>query len=99
MLLEACPASFLKRIGAYEPYKGDDPDKFRQRCKLLQLLAEQFGLRCDSPALLETIAANRGGDALDSVLAAVSLFARRHLPAPFIENYNPLYQREGFVYH
>jgi hypothetical protein len=73
LLLETCPASFLKLRGdrLYRPYKGKTPDHRRQRRKILGWLVERNYLRAPSDAAARRILDNSGGDALDAVIAAV----------------------------
>ena len=70
-LLEICPASTLKRMGLYRPYKGKTRPHRAMRREILAHLQAAAGLRLPA-ALRGVILADRGGDALDSVIAAVT---------------------------
>jgi hypothetical protein len=72
LLAEACPASTLRRLGAAGTYKGRTPAARTQRRTLLNLLAKN-GVQLTENAY-ETAAENRGGDALDAVIAACALW-------------------------
>ncbi|MCZ6627652.1 MAG: DUF429 domain-containing protein [SAR324 cluster bacterium] len=68
-LLEICPASTLKRMGRYRPYKGKASSHRAMRGEILAHL-EHSGLVLSSPSLGRKIAEDKGGDALDAVIAA-----------------------------
>ncbi|MCZ6557292.1 MAG: hypothetical protein O7A69_05885, partial [SAR324 cluster bacterium] len=67
-LLEICPASTLKRMGRYRPYKGKSSSHRAMRGEILAHL-EHSGLVLSSPSLGRKIAEDKGGDALDAVNA------------------------------
>lgn len=73
ILLECCPASFLKSSskGLYQPYKGTTSAHRKQRQTILTALIEDRLLQPPPPALRAIILENNGGDALDAVIAAV----------------------------
>lgn len=73
ILLEACPASFLKRhgYGLYKPYKGKTPAHRKQRETILAALLASDLLHSPSNAHRRRILDDAGGDALDAVIAAV----------------------------
>lgn len=75
-LLEVCPASTLKRMGLYQPYKGRrrDEDKRISREYILKGIEKTGGIIIKSSTLRETIVDNPGGDAIDSVIAAFTTF-------------------------
>lgn len=72
-LLEICPASTLKAMGLYRPYKGGGEGKGEARKALLAALEEAGSLTVPDP-LRARIVEQRGGDALDSVVAALAVF-------------------------
>lgn len=77
LIVETCPASSLKQLGLYKihgGYKGAGTDCRRQREQIVDGLVER-GLVMLSPALRSDIVENRGGDALDSVIAALGAVA------------------------
>jgi len=94
-LLEMCPATTLKSLNLYAPYKGRTPAHRKQRQKILNALVER-GLRLPAalqPALLDDVQ----GDALDSVIAgfAAAIVYERGLP---LVTDDARYQLEGVVY-
>ncbi len=70
-ITEICPASILKAEGLYAPYKGGGPDLRASRQRLLAYLVERGLLDPPPSSLGARIIEDRGGDALDSVLAAI----------------------------
>jgi hypothetical protein len=98
LIVETCPASSLKQLGLYRThggYKGSGADRRRKRGQLADALCD-LGLVAMSSALRSDIVADRGGDALDSVIAALGAIAA--LPEIALEvGYNePI---EGWVYY
>lgn len=75
-LLEICPASTLKEMGLYQPYKWyrQDKDKKIGRKRILEGIEKTGGIIIKSSALRAVILDNPGGDALDSVIAAFATF-------------------------
>jgi len=73
ILLETCPASFLKRSGdgLYKAYKGAAPALRDQRRTILAWLVERRYLHPPSEPHGRRILDNTGGDALDAVIAAI----------------------------
>ena len=72
VLIEICPACKLKKLGCYISYKGKAPQHRRARGKILERLIDTKLLAAPSSALRTILLQNTGGDALDSVIAAVS---------------------------
>ena len=75
LLLEICPASLLRRhglYGKYGPYKGAAPSCHAARRQILDSLVAAGLIEAPSPALRQVILDNRGGDALDSAIAAIA---------------------------
>jgi len=96
-LLECCPASALKLLGCYRPYKGAGVEHARQRLAILRML-EANGVARVSAGMRRTLVAQTGGDALDSVVAAWIAFRTLGGPdalPPIPPGWPPL---EGFVY-
>lgn len=96
LLAESCPASTLKALGLYAPYKGADYAMRQARARLLDTLCARFPV--DLPDVLrESLAQNPGGDALDALLAAFGVWR-------YVESGRPLnppggdYALEGYVY-
>lgn len=71
-LAETCPASSLKRLDCYRPYKGREPALVEARRSILGRL-EREGLRC-SDAIGSTAVEDSGGDALDALIAAMTMW-------------------------
>lgn len=93
-LLEICPASFLKREGINISYKGRPEEKYRARLKILEYMENEKGLRYELTSLRDTILENRGGDALDSLIAAYCAFK-------YGSEISPAYEAgvEGYIYY
>ncbi|HSD84286.1 MAG TPA: DUF429 domain-containing protein [Anaerolineae bacterium] len=93
-LIEICPASTLKWLNRYQPYKGRSLQQRAARLMILRALQEE-GVQL-AGQLKPIVLADPEGDALDSVLAAWAAFRSRdrieHVP------HDPLYRREGYVF-
>ena len=103
-VLEACPASTLKRLEAeihqrlYVPYKGKQPEHREARGRILSALGGECGVVLADRRLRETIVADPEGDALDSVIAALAVaHALRDATFPR-PAWCPAYALEGYVY-
>ncbi len=96
-VVEVCPASFLKSAQLYWPYKGATLARRQARSDILRAMVERGWLRALAPDI-ETIALeNAGGDALDSIIAALAthrVVAARVVRAAA----DPLEAIEGRVY-
>lgn len=98
-LLEICPASTLKRADLYRTsYKGQTPEHRRARERILAALGDREGLRLADPRLAETAIANRGGDALDAVIAAAATARAVRDPFAMEPACRAVHQREGYIY-
>jgi len=95
LLLEVCPASTLKALDLYNPYKGRDIGKKAERRKILKEYEKLGTIKIDKPEISRSIIDNPGGDALDSVIAAGSAFwaLKNNMPLLMEE-----YKIEGYVY-
>jgi len=71
ILIEACPASTLKRLDLYEAYKGRGEEKASVRERILASLSAAGRLRASSSDE-RVIVEDAGGDALDAVVAALA---------------------------
>jgi hypothetical protein len=83
-ILETCPASVLKRLGLYRSYKGRSAGAARNRRAIIDALVAHGALVRPEPRLRSRLVEDRGGDALDAViacLAAVAAARRKHPPA------------------
>lgn len=98
-LLEVCPASTLKQENLYLPYKGNSEDRRRARQWILRTL-EREDVNIQSTELRSTIIGDPGGDALDSVVAAVATHRAWKEPAfPKLEGLDDCesYAVEGYI--
>lgn len=71
-LAETCPASSLKRLGLYRPYKGRD-DGLRDWREVILDWLQAEGVMCGE-AFRDTAIADVGGDALDAIIAAATMW-------------------------
>lgn len=71
IVIEACPACFMKSIGFYPPYKGREASHRAARAAVMRRLVQDGTLRRPGRALTARILDNAGGDALDAVIAAI----------------------------
>ena len=71
-IVEACPASTLKSLGVYRPYKGATKAHRAQRGRILDCLHETGLIAAVDGRLRAMLLADQGGDALDSVIAAAA---------------------------
>ena len=98
-LLEACPASVLKRVGIYSPYKGSAESLRDVRAHLLETLVAREQLKWPTGHLLERILTDPAGDALDAVIAALAgARAVRRESCPSADGSGD-YALEAFVYY
>ena len=84
-VLETCPASTLKAMGLYRPYKGPGAARAAWRKKILAALTATGPLLIPA-RLRRRILADRTGDALDSLVAAFTAFR-------LVEERAPLFTR------
>lgn len=95
LLAETCPASLLKRLHLYAPYKGRG-EALRDRRRALIKKLENKGLLTEpNKSLSERLVDDRGGDALDAVLAAV---VAANLPRLRGAAKDPVERIEGRIY-
>jgi hypothetical protein len=97
-VIEVCPASTLKKLGLYQEYhyKGSKDEKRDARIKLLSWLEVSEDLQVTN-ALRSKILDNKGGDALDSVIAAIATYNSREKLIGSQLSRMP-YNLEGYVY-
>ena len=95
-VIEICPASTLRRENLSLPYKGRG-EKYRTgRVKILKGIEKTGALIIKESGLRSKILENRGGDALDSVIAAFGTF--KAFRNGFIFDRNSPWAIEGWVY-
>ena len=75
-VIEICPASTLKALGLYralgQPYKGRSADARQTREWILGRLEADASLQIEDPVTREVAIVDHGGDALDSLIAALA---------------------------
>lgn len=85
-IAETCPASVLKRLDLYRPYKGRTPAARRMRRDIIAALIARGHLLAPSRPHRERLIDDQGGDALDSVIACLAAAAAlRQLDEPLGE--------------
>ena len=95
LIAETCPASLLKRLDLYAPYKGRG-GAMRDARQIKIKECQNNGLMTKTDKLLsEKIIEDRGGDALDAVLAAI---ATANLPRIPRAASDPVERIEGRIY-
>lgn len=94
-IIEICPASALKKEGLYIPYKGKGAKKQAVREHILDHLERKA---LDLPEdIRDKALQNADGDALDSIIAAYSVFSVLHMLVPGKVIDEP-YINEGFTF-
>ncbi len=96
-LLEICPASTLKSLESYSPYKGQDEIHFENRKKILNRLTRTFPVQIPDKSTREQILQQKEGDALDAVIALATVWKQVKYPAGHLSLSE--YKIEGYVYH
>lgn len=95
LLMEICPASTLKKEGLYIPYKGKGT---KERTAREHILANLKKKALNLPEYIwDKALEDTDGDALDSIIAAYSVFSVRHMLSHQIEP-QEAYIREGFTF-
>lgn len=77
-IAETCPASVLKRLDLYRPYKGRTPATRSMRRDIIAVLNERGYLLAPSRSHQDRLIDDQGGDALDSVIACLAAAAALH---------------------
>ncbi len=95
LLAETCPASLLKRLGLYTPYKGRGVGLSDARSGIIKYFIYNGLLNEVEKIIYEKIIEDTGGDALDAVLAAI---ATANLPRLRQATTDPVERVEGRVY-
>ena len=98
-VLEVCPASTLKSEGLYGMYKNRDTagDLGRVRYHILSTIRATGQLELADKNIVELILADRRGDALDSIIAAFTVF--KALKKDIMDQaVSPDYEIEGEIY-
>jgi hypothetical protein len=97
-VIETCPASTLKHAGLYLSYKGRSAAATDARRAVIAGLVRRGWLAPLSPALRRLAIDNSGGDALDSIIAAMAT-TRVHAAGGFAEGCDGVEGMEGRVYY
>jgi len=99
-ILEICPASTLKKLDLYKGYKYKvKTGKHREVRLAIRTEIESKGdLTFREPSIHSTIIEDRGGDALDSVIAALATFHAIRDPERLFPKDQDTYAIEGYVY-
>lgn len=95
-IIETCPASTLKSLGVYRPYKGATKAHRAQRGRILDCLYQSGFIVPVDGKLRAVLLADQGGDALDSVIAAVAT-ARAYKDGRLTKAAEPLELIEGRI--
>jgi hypothetical protein len=95
-LIEICPASTLKRMELYFPYKGKAIEQREARALIWRSLQRE-GLNL-AGRLKPIVLADPEGDALDSIIAAWATYQVRTAIARGFDRAKPEYRIEGYVY-
>jgi hypothetical protein len=99
VILEICPASTLKAHGLYEKYKfRSKEDRPETRSKILEEIERLYPLKFSDPNTRQSIIADRYGDALDSLLAAMAAFNAEKNEYALTPDDNGYWKIEGYVY-
>jgi hypothetical protein len=98
-LLEVCPASTLKHLmeNQVPSYKGPEEDKRKNRRQILEIVMKEGVAFVKGASLKNKIIDNTGGDALDSIIACLTVFKtlhQRRLAFPL----SPVHMIDGQVY-
>lgn len=96
-ILEVCPASTLKAFGIYLPYKGRSAERRAMRERILDALERSGTLQITDDVSRATLLDDAGGDALDSVVAALGA-ARSTRSSSLADEGDQAYAVEGRVY-
>ena len=98
-LLEVCPASTLRKLGVlHRPYKGRDEESRRNRARILKGIEGSGAVSIRAAGLRAMVIDDSGGDALDSVVAALASFcALSAISQSRVPKSKP-YALEGHVY-
>lgn len=97
-MLETCPASLLKRLSLYIPYKGRGARERANRATILERVVADASLRFADPDMPARMLADTHGDALDSLLTVAIVAGHLRDPVHLHRLPRPPYDREGVVF-
>ncbi len=95
-VIEVCPASTLRKEGLSSPYKGEGSKRRHTRSEILRGMEDTGFMKIGKSALRLTLVNDRGGDALDSIIAAFATF--RAFKGEFAFDKSARDGLEGWVY-
>jgi len=98
-IIEICPASTLQSLKLYHlQYKGRTDQHRHNRWEILQEIVRIGPIHIDQPEICRKIIEDTGGDALDSVIAAMATFRalKNNVPPP--KEWRDFWNIEGYVY-
>ena len=96
-VLEICPAATLKREGLYFRYKGKGEARPKARSRILKYIESLGFVRVAAPGIWQRAVGDRGGDGLDSIVAAMAAF-RAVRDGPPTEAPTQVHALEGVTY-
>lgn len=98
-IFEICPASTLRALGLKGlPYKGRNDIRRNNRRKILKAIERRCPIEITQADIKHRITENKGGDALDSVIAAMATFNAIRNEDDLIPDDNGYWRIEGYVY-
>ena len=98
-IIEICPASTLQSLKLYHlQYKGKTAQHRHNRWEILQEIVRIGPMHIDQPEIYRKIIEDTGGDALDSVIAAIATFRSLKNNAKPPEDWKDFWTIEGYVY-
>ena len=98
-ILEICPASTLRVLGLNGiPYKGRDDTRRNNRGRILAAIERIWQIQIEQTEIRHRIIEDKGGDALDSVIAAMATFNALKNKDSLIPDDNIFLKIEGHVY-
>jgi hypothetical protein len=96
-LIEICPASTLKQLYLYTPYKGRQPQHQAARASIVRAIRQIGPVRLSRP-VASSVVADPEGDALDSVIAALAVYRVWRDQVLSTASFRRVYRREGYVF-
>lgn len=98
-VFEICPASTLTALGIHGiPYKGRDDIRRNNRQKILKAIERNRPIVIQNSDITHRIIEDKGGDALDSVIAAMATFNALKNKDSLIPDDNGFWEIEGYVF-
>lgn len=98
VLLECCPASLLKKMKIYAPYKANADRENAHRRLIFGTIIEQNDIKIADPNIRERVFTDAKGDALDSLLCAYIVWNNLRKIINFQPEAVEKYGLEGMVY-